>query len=565
MAGVMRIRVRSRRDHRTISKRNQQRIAANPLESLDMAGSNMWALAPERTKNGNAILLGNPHQPWSREATYYEAHLIVPGIMNFYGSTFIGRPVLTSGFNEQLGWSHTVNYPDLEEIYAIPLDPDRENHFLFDGDSVPLEKQEVNVRFRDGRIVRTESRTYWHTPLGPVIDRDAKNVYVLRSACYDEYRAYVQWLRMSLAKSHAQFRQALEMQAVPMFNICYADREGNIEYLWNGTVPVLPHAARLAEAVPATNSSQIWTRFHSLAELPQLHNPPGGYVQNCNDPFHYTNLRVPMNPNQFPLYFSPRRLGLRTQHCLELIDGDEKWSLEDVRDRKFSQRMLLADKVKGDLIAVLEKENPTGDLAEALQILKRWDNSVSAKSVGSVLFETWWRHYAMEGSGNLAKPIEVDSYAIPWSADQPMTTPHGLGNKNRAVAAMKTAVEDVKREQGRLDVPWGDVHRLRRGDKDLPVGGGSGFLGCFRVLSFAPAKSHRRVIEGGDSWIFAVEFANPPKAYSVLGYSQSSNPQSPHFNDQAELFAEDRMKPVAFTDDEIQAGLLREYHPGDKE
>ncbi len=82
-------------------------------------GSNMWAFAPSRSRSGQTILMGNPHQPWAPVSTYYEAHLIVPGKLNFYGSTFIGRPVLTTGWNEQLGWSHTVNYPDLEEIYEL--------------------------------------------------------------------------------------------------------------------------------------------------------------------------------------------------------------------------------------------------------------------------------------------------------------------------------------------------------------------------------------------------------------------------------------------------------------
>lgn len=565
MAGVMRFAFDRGGVIERFQAGNQRKLAWVPEgHATDMFGSNMWALAPSRTKAGHAILLGNPHQPWSREATYYEAHLIVPGIMNFHGSTFIGRPVLTSGFNEYLGWSHTVNYPDLEEIYALELDPSKEDHFLFDGDSIPLQKQEVTVRWRDGRILRNETRTYWHSPLGPVIDRDAKNAYVLRSAIYDEYRAYVQWLRMSLARSYEEFRAALELQAVPMFNVCYADREGNIEYVWNGTIPVLPHGPRFAEAVPASQSSEIWTRFHSLAELPQLFNPPGGYVQNCNDPFHYTNLRVPMDPSAFPSYFSPRRLGLRTQHCLELIGGDQKLSLEEVRDLKFSEKMLLADRMKEDLMAAVTMEKPTGATAEAIEILKKWDNSVSANSVGSVLFETWWRHYALQGKRNLGAPIEADSYAIPWTADEPMKTPRELGNKLRAVSALQTAIDEVQRDHGRLDVAWGEVHRLRRGDKDLPAGGGSGFLGCFRVLSFADAQNHQQVIDGGDGWIFAVEFSDPPKAFSVLAYGQSSNPHSPYFSDQAELFATNQMKPVPFTDEQIQAQTLHQYRPGEE-
>ena len=114
----------------------------------------MWAFAPNRSQSGHAMLMGNPHQPWQPVSTYYEAHMIVPGRMNFYGSTFIGRPILTSGWNEHLGWSHTVNAPDLEEIYELDLDPARPDHYLFDGGSVAMTRDdaEITIKTTDGTV-----------------------------------------------------------------------------------------------------------------------------------------------------------------------------------------------------------------------------------------------------------------------------------------------------------------------------------------------------------------------------------------------------------------------------
>src|SRR5262249_39741873 len=99
-------------------------------------GSNLWAFDGTRTTSGKAILMGNPHQPWQPVSTYYEAQVTIPGKYNMYGSTYIGRPILTSGFNDNIGWTHTVNYPDLEEIYALDLDPKATDRYLFDGKSV---------------------------------------------------------------------------------------------------------------------------------------------------------------------------------------------------------------------------------------------------------------------------------------------------------------------------------------------------------------------------------------------------------------------------------------------
>ena len=186
----------------------------------------------------------------------------------------------------------------------------------------------------------SQTRTFWHTPLGPVIHRTDAKVYVLRSACYENYRAYEQWLRMTQANNYAEFRAAVEMNQIPMFNIAYADRVGNIFYLWNGTVPNLPHPAHKAEAVPASRTADVWTRFHSTAELPQLFNPPGGYVQNCNSPPYLTNLQAPLDPARYPPHFGANDLSLRTQHSLRLVNNDRKFTLEEVCELKHSPAML---------------------------------------------------------------------------------------------------------------------------------------------------------------------------------------------------------------------------------
>jgi acyl-homoserine lactone acylase PvdQ len=90
----------------------------------DDIGSNAWALAPSRTKSGRAILLRNPHLTWT--AGYYEAHLAVPGVVDFYGDFRIGGPLIViGGFNRDLGWATTnSNSGDLTEIYALDADPE---------------------------------------------------------------------------------------------------------------------------------------------------------------------------------------------------------------------------------------------------------------------------------------------------------------------------------------------------------------------------------------------------------------------------------------------------------
>jgi acyl-homoserine-lactone acylase len=124
-------------------------------------------------------------------------------------------------------------------------------------------------------------------------------------------------------------------------------------------------------------------------------------------------------------------------------------------------------------------------------------------------------------------------------------------------------VEETTTRYGAFDVPWGDVHRVRVGDVDVPVGGCGGALGCFRVLNFRTDPDGKRSVIGGDGWVLAVEFGREmPRAYSVLGYGNSSREESPHLSDQAAMFARGELKTVLFRSRDVDAGAVRRYRPG---
>jgi acyl-homoserine-lactone acylase len=534
-------------------------------------GSNVWAFAPSRTRSGKAILMRNPHLSWT--AGYYEAHLVVPGKLNFYGDFRIGGPLgIIGGFNEYLGWATTNNAPDLDEIYALDVDPERADHYLFDGGSVPLRREVVTVAFKNGEGLAEESREFWFSPLGPVIHRGGGKIHVFRYAGDGEYRTSEQFLRMMKAGNLAEWKAAVKLRARTSSNLTYADRDGNIFYVWNATIPALPHpSGGDTIAVPARKTAQVWTRAVDFDSLPQLLNPRGGYVRNENDPPYFTNLNEVLDPSRYPEHFPEDRLRLRSQHSLELIHNKTKFSLEDVVRLKHSMRMLLADRVKADLITAVRATDPTGEVRSALELVERWDNTAAAESRGGVLFETWWWRYVRLSPAAPATPASVGFAADadtlfrqPWTAAAPITTPYGLANPERAAEAFAWAVEETERRFGAWDVAWGEVHRVRRGDVDVPVGGCSGLMGCFRVLSFGEDDDGKRFVNSGDGWVLAIEFTNPPRAYSVLAYGQSIKEESEHFSDQAEMFANNEMKRIAFTEAEIERQVVRRYRPGEK-
>jgi acyl-homoserine-lactone acylase len=381
---------------------------------------------------------------------------------------------------------------------------------------------------------------------------------------------------MMRARDLDEWKAAMRMRARTSSNLTYADRDGNIFYVWNATIPDLPRpSSGDSTAVHASGTADVWTRYVPFDSLPQLLNPPGGYLHNENDPFHYTNLERVFRAEDYPPYFPEPELGLRSQHSLALIANDTKLSLEDVVRLKHSYRMLLAERVKDDLVRMVREAGAAGDVAAAADLIDAWDATVAPDSRGGVLFEEWWVRYrraVVNPAGesgvadDAAEPEPLDPFARPWTPDEPTATPRGISFAQHAVAAFADAVRATAGRYGSWDVAWGEVHRVRRGGVDVPVGGCSGALGCFRVLGYQRDDMDDRLVAStGDGWVLAVEFADRPRAYSILAYGQSPDESSPWHDDQAAMFARGEMKRVAFTEGDIAAGTVRRYRPGERQ
>lgn len=550
-------------------------LAINSKEEHPDAGSNSWALAPERTRDGKAILLRNPHLDWV--AGYYEAHITVPGKFDFYGDFRAGDPIGTvGGFNQYLGFSTTNNYPKMSEIYAFQKDPKKADAYLLDGKSFVVDKKVVNVKYLSDGKMKTASRTLLFTSYGPVIHQDKDRIYIIRSTREGEYRIYEQFLEMMKATNLQEWKDAMRINAKSNSNLTYADRGGNIFYVWNAKTPDLPVPSGEGDAVFVISSKDIWSKLIPWDSLPQLLNPKGGYIHQENDPFHFTNLNEPFKASDFPAYFPQPKLGLRSQLSLDLIGHNDKLTLEDVVARKHDMRILLAERVKPDLLQALADATLNTDEKDATELLKVWDNTVAAESRGSALFEMWWDKYvslvnngqrieSTPESVGFAAPAE-QLFMQPWSIDRPASTPYGLGSMSKAVDAFRWAVKECNKKYGRTDIAWGEIHRAIIGDVNLPVGGVTGALGAFRVLWYTKQKedANKLKVTGGDGWIIAVEFGDEPRAYSVLAYGNSILKSSPYYANQLNLFVNKKMKTVYYKLDDVIKHTLITYRPGEE-
>jgi acyl-homoserine-lactone acylase len=532
------------------------RRAARDSAAVSGDGSNAWALAPSRTASGNAMLVRNPHLSWGagRYSVYYEAHITVPGLINFYGDFRVGYPMyFNGGFNSHLGWSTTNNSPDVEEFYALTVDPENPDAYLLDGESVLLQATELEVKVAGPSGMETITRSFLDTELGPVVDRTDDTVYVVRSADWGEYRRTEQFLRMMQASTLEGWKDAMRLRAMKESSFTYADAAGNIFYVWNAAIPVLPHpSGRDTVATPVSSRSDVWQELVPFDSLPQLLNPPTGYLHNENDSFHYSNLEQLIDAPSIRAAWPERRLRLRSQLGAELLQSADGVTLEQVVELKHSPRMLMADRVKDDLVTAVRASGPSAEVAAAIELLDEWDNTSRADSRGGVLFNLWVGQYAGLGG----------EYARAWDPEDPMTTPRGLDDPELAAEAFGAAVNEATELYGAWDVAWGDVHRVRWGSVDAPVSGCPSYLGCFRHLAFDPDDDGKMRAYSGDAWILAVEFDSIPRALSVLVFGQTGDSASVHFDDQTEMFSRGELKSVAFTESDIEADLVRRYRPG---
>jgi acyl-homoserine-lactone acylase len=413
-----------------------------------------------------------------------------------------------------------------------------------------VESTSIRVKQADGRLkeVPLVIRRSVH---GPVVETGGKT-YALRIAGLQVAsfpRLLEQWWEMGCARDLTQFRAALRRQQLPMFNVIYADGAGHIMEVFDGFVPVRPRGDTRfwSRPVPGDDPELLWTRLHDLDDLPRTIDPPCGWVQNCNDvPWGMTEPRL--DPNSYPAYMAPRGsvpLGnLREQRSIRMIKSDLKISLDELVTYKNSTRSELADRVLDELIALAARDgDPTARKAAA--VLARWDRQLDAESRGAYLFARW--AMAALAAGNFWK-AEFDP-------EHPLDTPRGLKDPKSATRRLGEVAAQIESAFGRLDVPWGQVVRARRGQVDLPVAGGPGTLGVFRVMSLAPAQQGRWESTGGDSFIAAVEFSHPPRAKVLLVSGSSSAPGSLHTGDQLALYARKEMRDAWRTRAQVEANL----------
>ncbi len=547
----------------------------------DMVGSNALAFGSELTENGRGVLLGNPHYPWHGASRFHMAHLTLPGEMDVMGVGLISTQRIAIGFTEKVAWTHTVSTALRFTMFRLDLVAGDSLSYRLGDEVRAIEPINVDVETENGLV----NRTVYMTHLGPVVVSKTtpwsdRYVYVMRDVNYENYRSGDQYRAMQNAQNVSELRDALgQYQAAAFVNTIAADSSGGALYADMSAIPNVSAeliercevgqegaGGRRAITLNGSDPSCDWQVDPSAAHpglMPPTQQPSlitENYVSNMNDSYWLSNPENRLEGYSPIIGNEQSSRSLRTRAGLkfvgELLKTGDKFSQQSVEDLLFSHRHYGAELFLDDVLTVCKAQTDT-QVSEACEVLSQWDRRQDIDSVGAHIFNEFW---------TAAKGLN-QHYAVPFDLDDPINTPRGLTLENPATlelvaGALSTAVESLNELDIPIDAKWGDVQFAVRNGEKIGIPGGSGRAGMFSVIT-APLNEESRgysPITHGNSYIQTVTWNDDgtPNAEAVLTYSQSPEPDSPHYSDLTKLYSNSEWIKLPFTESEIEQDLVSE-------
>ena len=352
-------------------------IGGRPIPGTwDDKGSNAFVVAPSRSGDGTTRLLSNSHQPWTGPVAWYELRVHSREGLHFAGATFAGSPVPFLGHNATLGWTNTVNKPDLVDVYRLRLKPDDATQYWFDGAWRALERRRVWLKVKIGPLLVPVPKMVERSVHGPVVRNDS-GAFALRYAGMDDVRQVMQYYRLVRARTWDAWRDAMRLQAIPATNFLYADATGRIAYVYNGLFPRRAAGAERDRIRRGDTSEVVWTGVVPFDSIPQLVNPPSGYLFNANNtPFFATSATDNLSPESVPTWMGVERTAMtnRAYRAFALLDTAPRIDRALLLRTKFDVAYQL-DRgwAKRAMAAIRAADTArSADVAEARRLLLGW-------------------------------------------------------------------------------------------------------------------------------------------------------------------------------------------------
>ena len=347
-------------------------------------------------------------------------------------------------------------------------------------------------------------------------------------------------------------------------NTVFADGEGNIAYFHGNFIPKRDDSFDFQRPVDGSNPKTDWTGIHTVDESILILNPATGWIQNTNStPFTAAGDFSPKQAD-YPKYMAPDLENYRALHAVKVLKEAKNLTLDRFIDLAYDP-YLPAFEVLIPMLMKAYEQKGVGDptISEAIKVLQDWDYRSTKESVAMSLAHFFGMNF-MQNHGNI-------NYLIPFNAAKG-NVPNP--SATALLATFSQTIEAMTTDFGGWNIPWGEINRFQRlsGAIDakfddekpyIPVGLASGTWGALAAYGArATADTKRLYGYRGNSFVAVVEFGEKVKAKSMLAGGQSAAPNSPHFYDQAQRYADANFKEVAFYKEDVEKRMEERYIPG---
>ncbi len=517
---------------------------------FETRGSNAFAISREKTTDEYVYLAVNSHQPLEGIGSWYEAHLVSDEGWNILGGLLPGGVTIFHGTNENLGWAHTVNYPDKIDVFQLDTDPDNDNRYAVDGRWYELEERRLKIKVRlfPGLRIGVRRKVY-SSIYGPAIKND-DGVFSFKLSVLDDIRAPDQWYRMNKARNWDQFQTAMKMVAIPGFNTIYADKAGNIFYVGNGKIPHRNPRYNWQNTLPGDTSATLNGSYHPFEDLPQYLNPSSGFVFNTNhSAYTSTGFADYLDPGDFDTTMGYQLWeNNRSVRFKELIGRYDKLDWEDFLVIKYDSRMPDSIVSLIDINAIFTIDpSKVRSGRRVLEIIQGWNKEAGKDDIGPAQVIIFYKHLAKKMEIPLEKTLEPYSEAIRVKPEE-------------MLESLAYTEDHFLKYFGRVDVKLGEYQLLVRGDREEPV---DGMFDVITAMHSTPYKKGRAKAYAGESYIMMIRYPEEglPVIETVHVFGASARPGSPHYDDQMDLFLRKERKLMTLDIDEVRKNAKRIYHP----
>ncbi|MCP4456609.1 MAG: acylase [Cytophagales bacterium] len=535
-------------------------VLEDPFE--EPKGSNGFALSGEMTASGNTMLLINPHTSFYFRG---EVHVVSEEGLNAYGAVTWGQFFVYQGFNENTGWMHTSTYTDVIDEFVETIEiRDDQRMYKYGDEWRPVTEGTVTLKYREGEVMKYRTFPTYRTHHGPITHK-IDSSWVATAMMWKPEKALVQSYSRTKKSGYQEFREIMDMRTNSSNNTVYADSEGNIAYFHGNFIPVRDTTFDYTKPVDGSNPATDWRGLHTVDEAITVLNPENGWIQNCNSTPFTSAAGASPKAKDYPRYMSIDRETFRGVNAIRVLSKAEDVTLGKLIIMAYNTHLSAFEKVIPGLIdAYYNHAGNYPGLQEPMFVIEDWYLGTGIESVAMSLAH----YYGTELIANAKPPDSLSRM------DRFHYFGTGLPEEER-LKHFANAVNKIQEDFGRWDTPWGEINRFQRlssdidlqFDDDLPsigVGLTSSRWGALAAYGMRSDQQTKKIYgTRGNSFVAVVEFGEKVKAKSILVGGQSGDPDSPHFTDQAQQYADVRFKDVAFYREDVEARAERTYKPGE--